>query len=35
MNILTFLAEQKILQAMEEGTLADLSHWKNKPLPQE
>ncbi|MDD2463118.1 MAG: DUF1992 domain-containing protein [Desulfobulbus sp.] len=29
------IAERKILQAMEEGTLPDLSHWKNKPLPQE
>lgn len=35
LSILQQIAERKILQAMEEGTLADLSHWKNKPLPQE
>ena len=35
LSILQQIAERKILQAMEEGTLPDLSHWKNKPLPQE
>jgi hypothetical protein len=34
MNILTFLAEQKILQAMEERDLSDNS-FKYKPLPLE
>ncbi|MBB5346651.1 DUF1992 domain-containing protein [Desulfoprunum benzoelyticum] len=34
MNILTFLAEQKILQAMEERDLSDTS-FKYKPLPLE
>lgn len=34
MNILTFLAEQKILQAMEERDLSDNSY-KYKPLPLE
>ena len=35
LSVIQQIAERKILQAMEEGTLADLSHWKNKPLPQE
>jgi septation ring formation regulator EzrA len=35
LSILQQIAERKILQAMEEETLPDLSHWKNKPLPQE
>ena len=35
LSIIQQIAERKILQAMEEGTLADLSRWKNKPLPQE
>lgn len=35
LSIIQQIAERKILQAMEEGTLADLSHWKDKPLPQE
>lgn len=34
MNILAFLAEQKILQAMEERDLSD-SKYKYKPLPLE
>jgi len=34
MNILTFLAEQKILQAMEERDLSD-TQYKYKPLPLE
>ena len=34
MNILAFLAEQKILQAMEERDLSDTS-FKYKPLPLE
>ncbi len=29
------IAEQKIEQAMAEGRGADLSHWKNKPLPED
>ncbi|MGD9946914.1 MAG: DUF1992 domain-containing protein [Desulfobulbus sp.] len=35
LSIIQQIAERKILQAMEEGTLPDLGHWKNKPLPQE
>ncbi|MGE4559275.1 MAG: DUF1992 domain-containing protein [Desulfobulbus sp.] len=35
LSIIQQIAERKILQAMEEGSLPDLSHWKNKPLPQE
>ena len=27
------IAERKIQQAITDGTLPDLSHWKNKPLP--
>ncbi len=30
-----FIAERRIEEAMEKGTLADLSHWKNKPLPKD
>ncbi len=33
LSILQTIAERKIQQAMTEGTLPDLSHWKNKPLP--
>ncbi len=33
--ILQTIAERKIQQAREEGTLPDLSHWKNKPLPED
>ena len=33
LSIIQSIAERKIQQAMAEGTLADLSHWKNKPLP--
>jgi len=33
LSIIQTIAERKIQQAMTEGTLADLSHWKNKPLP--
>ena len=33
LSIIQQIAERKILQAMNEGTLPDLSHWKNKPLP--
>ncbi len=29
------IAERKIEQAMAEGTVPDLSHWKNKPLPED
>lgn len=32
---LHFLAERKIQEAIKEGRLADLSHWKNKPLPED
>ncbi len=35
LSIIQQIAERKIQQAMEEGSLPDLSHWKNKPLPQE
>ena len=34
-SIIQTIAERKIQQAMEEGSLPDLSHWKNKPLPQD
>lgn len=30
-----FIAERRIEKAMAEGTMADLSHWKNKPLPKD
>lgn len=33
LSIIQTIAERKIQQAMTEGTLPDLSHWKNKPLP--
>lgn len=33
LTIIQTIAERKIQQAMAEGTLADLSHWKDKPLP--
>lgn len=33
LSIIQTIAERKIQQAMEEGTLPDLSHWKGKPLP--
>lgn len=32
-SIMQTIAERKIQQAITEGTLPDLSHWKNKPLP--
>lgn len=35
LSIIQAIAERKIQQAMTEGTLADLSHWKNRPLPPE
>ncbi len=34
-SIVQAIAERKIQQAMTEGTLLDLSHWKDKPLPQD
>ena len=34
-SIIQTIAERKIQQAREEGSLPDLSHWKNKPLPQD
>lgn len=33
LSILQTIAERKILQAMTEGTLLDLSHWQDKPMP--
>ncbi|WP_310599747.1 DUF1992 domain-containing protein [Desulfobulbus sp.] len=33
LSIIQTIAERKIQQAMTEGTIPDLSHWKNKPLP--
>ena len=33
LSIIQTIAERKIQQAMTEGTLPDLSHWKDKPLP--
>ena len=32
-SIIQAIAERKIQQAMAEGALLDLSHWKGKPLP--
>lgn len=29
------IAERKIEQAIAEGRVPDLSHWKNKPLPED
>lgn len=29
------IAERKIEQAIAEGKIPDLSHWKNKPLPED
>lgn len=34
-SIIQTIAERKIQQALAEGTLADLSHWKDKPLPED
>ena len=33
LSIIQTIAERKIQQAMIEGTIPDLSHWRNKPLP--
>lgn len=33
LTIIQTIAERKIQQAIAEGTMADLSHWRNKPLP--
>ncbi len=33
MTALNWIAERKIRQAIEEGNMADLSHWKNRPMP--
>jgi hypothetical protein len=33
LSIIQTIAERKIQQAMAEGSMADLSHWKNVPLP--
>ncbi len=32
-SVIQTIAERKIQQAMAEGGLPDLSHWKDKPLP--
>lgn len=34
-SIIQTIAERKIQEAMAEGSLPDLSHWKDKPLPQD
>lgn len=33
LSIIQAIAERKIQQALADGSLPDLSHWKNKPLP--
>jgi hypothetical protein len=33
LSIIQTIAERKIQQAIAEGTVLDLSHWKDKPLP--
>jgi len=35
LSAIHFIAERRIEQAQADGTLADLSHWKNKPLPKD
>ena len=30
-----FIAERRIAKALAEGTLPDLSHWKDKPMPKD
>ncbi len=35
LTALHFIAERKIEQAIRKGELADLSHWKNKPMPKD
>ena len=35
LTILHKIAERKIEQAIAEGRGPDLSHWKNKPLPED
>jgi Domain of unknown function (DUF1992) len=35
LSILQAIAERRIQQAMQEGTIPDLSHWKGKPLPED
>ena len=32
---LHFIAEKRIEKAIQEGTMDDLSHWKNKPMPED
>ena len=34
-TVLHKIAERKIEQAIAEGKVPDLSHWKNKPLPED
>jgi len=33
LSIIQTIAERKIQQAITNGTIPDLSHWRNKPLP--
>ena len=35
MDILTLIAERKIAEAIKNGRLTTVEHWKNKPLPLE
>lgn len=35
MNILQTIAERRISEALETGAFPDLSHWKNRPLPDD
>ncbi len=32
---LHFIAEKRIEKAIADGTIDDLSHWKNKPMPKD
>jgi hypothetical protein len=35
LTALHFIAEKRIEQAIADGTMDDLSHWKNRPLPED
>ncbi len=35
LTLLQRIAEQKIERALADGNIPDLSHWKNKPLPED
>ncbi len=35
LTTLHFIAERRIEKAIQEGSLDDLSHWKNKPMPKD